>query len=109
MHSINIKAPLHNHLQRHQNPTTHHLIPTNVRHHHTFVRRKLIHKKTITININTISRDRKIFQVNLNKVQDSIQTGEKLSTLDRRVEDCSRIGERDYGKLKEGGSIAKGY
>jgi len=80
MYIVNLKAPLYYNTKRLSNPITHQIITTNVRHHHPSRRRKLIIEETITINIKTITRNIKIFQINLNKVQNSIQTIEKLST-----------------------------
>lgn len=109
MHFIDLKAPFYYNTKRLSNPITHQIITTNVRHYHPSRRRKLIIEETITINIKTITRNIKIFQINLNQVQDTIKTDEKLSTWNWGVKDCSRRGEGDYGKLKEGDSIAEEY
>lgn len=109
MHFINLKAPLYNNTKRLSNPINHQIVTTNVWHHHTFIRRKLIIEETITIDIKTITLNIKIFQINLNQVQDTIQTIEKLSTWNWIVKDCFIRGEGNYGKLKEGDTIAKRY
>ncbi len=109
MHFIDIETPFYNHTKRLSNSITNQIITTNVRHHHTFIRRELIIEETITINIKAITLNIKIFQINLNQVQDTIQTDEKLSTWNWIVKDCFIRGEGNYGKLKEGDTIAKRY